>query len=248
MWMVNQKMMKNNKLNALEEAEQKEKKAPAWLITYADLFTLLFAFFVVIAGSSGPNQEKYDQIRNSISKAFEGSNKNDIIAKLKKAQENKEVLISKLEKSLENNNLKKIVNIKKEPTGVLLKLPQELLFKRGSATIGNRIKKPLLKIKDILNQKNYREYPLAIRGYSDSLPISTTKFPSNWELSSARAASVMNFFIKNGLSDRPKVVIGYADTKPLVKVNASMTKKEQEIARKNNRRIEIFISYKKAEK
>jgi len=241
-------MMKNNNLNALKEEEQKVGKSPAWLVTYADLFTLLFAFFVVIAGSSKPNQEKYDQIRNSISKAFESTNENKIIAHLQKAQENKEALVSKLEKSLEGNDLQKIVSIKKEPTGILLKLPQELLFKRGSATIGNKIMKPLLKIKDILNQKNYKEYPLAIRGYSDSLPISTAQFPSNWELSSARAASVMNFFIKNGLSDRPKVVIGYADTKPFVKVTASMTKKEQEIARKNNRRIEIFISYKKAEK
>lgn len=240
--------MKNNNLSELEIEDQKVEKTPAWLITYADLFTLLFAFFVVIAGSSGPNQEKYDQIRYSISKAFEGSDESEIISKLKKAQENKEALIGKLEKSLEDNDLNKIVLIRKEPKGVLLKLPQELLFKRGSATLGDRIKKPLLKIKDILDQKKYREYPLAIRGYSDSLPISTAQFPSNWELSSARAASVMNFLIKSGLSDRPKVVIGYADTKPLVKVDASMTKKEQEIARKNNRRIEIFISYKKAEK
>lgn len=238
--------MKNN-IKILEKEDPKVEKSPAWLITYADLFTLLFAFFVVIAGSTGKDQKKYDQLRKSISKALEGSNESEIVAMLKKEQENKKLFVSKLKKSFKDHNLEKVVDITPEPKGVLLKLPQEILFKRGSATLGNSIKEPLLKIKDILNQKKYREYPLSIRGYSDSLPISTLQFPSNWELSAARAASVMNFLMKNGLSDRARVVVGYADTKPLVKVTPSMSKKEQEIARKKNRRIEIFISYKKAE-
>lgn len=235
--------MQNNS-NFLDRRESKETvTAPAWLVTYADLFTLLFAFFVVIAGSSGPDQQQYDKMRKSIAKALGESSESDVIAKLKK----KEIIIEQLEESLEASGIGKVVDISKNPKGILLKFPQELLFKRGSATIDNKIKNSLVEIKNIINQKKYKEYPLAIKGYSDSLPISTVKFPSNWELSAARAASVMNFFIKNGLSERPKVVVGYADTKPLLRVTPSMSKKEKEITRKRNRRIEIFISYKKVE-
>jgi len=237
--------MKNSNIDILSEECDDVESSSTWLTTFADLFTLLFAFFVMIAGSSAPDSEKFDEIRKSISKALDSSDTNMLVAKLNLKQENKESLISDLKQSLKESGADKEVDLTVHAKGVLLTLPPEILFKEGSANINENAKKPLLDLKDVLNQEKYLSYKLAVTGHTDSLPISTLQFPSNWELSASRAASVMSFLTKNGLKKRAEIIIGYANSKPLVKINDTMTEEELMKARQKNRRIEIFISYDK---
>ena len=241
--------MKNRvSLDILNENNEEVEASSAWLTTFADLFTLLFAFFVMIAGSSSPDQEKYDEIRKSISKALSNTESTALIERLNNEEGCRQGLLEKLTKSLKEDGIDDVATLEVNPRGILLTLPPDILFQRGSVSLNEKAKDELLHIINILNGDEYLEYKLEVRGHTDYLLISTVQYPSNWELSAARAASVMNYMINNGLKSKSKRVVGFANSRPIIKIVKGMTDKERANARQVNRRIEMLISYQKEEK
>ncbi|MAH89494.1 MAG: hypothetical protein CMJ06_05625 [Pelagibacterales bacterium] len=138
--------------------------------------------------------------------------------------------------------LKKIIGKEKEINivGDRFVLQSEVFFQSGSARIGPEGKKKVKEITDILifitnKIPSNINWLIQVEGHTDNIPISTEEFPSNWELSTARAISVAKIMMKNGISSDKINVAGYGEHKPLTKNNNS-------INREKNRRIELKLT------
>lgn len=260
--------------------------APAWVMTFADLMSLLMCFFVLLLSFSEMDVLKYRQIAGSMERAFgvqreikahEIPKGTSIIAKeftpgkpeptpvkeirQKTTRENKKNLeapadegakIRKIQKKMKENDakLKKSLNtaseileeeikkgqitVEKRENNIVISIKEKGSFPSGSAELQQSFMPAIEKIKRVL-----QEVPglVAVSGHTDNVPILTDRFRSNWELSSARAASAIDALLQaksSGLRPKRFVVHGYADTKPIKKNNSEKN-------RAQNRRVEIVI-------
>ncbi|WP_260293487.1 flagellar motor protein MotD [Sedimenticola hydrogenitrophicus] len=124
-----------------------------------------------------------------------------------------------------------LVNVSRTDRGVEVEMKSSMLFESGSARLSREALKALrnviLIVKPLPNMIN-------VEGHTDNVPISTISFPSNWELSAARAASVVHYFAKLGVASERMAAIGYGEFRPL----SSNTTAE---GRKDNRRVNLLI-------
>lgn len=195
-----------------------------WLISYADLITLLLALFIVLYAAS--DKERAHQIATSFS--VEGVNGSGILNGTD-TPENEE---SKLRKALiENQVVAQKTKIHQTKYGLVVSLSEAGFFAAGDATINHDAEAVIDTIAESL-----RETSTAVRieGHTDSTPISTAKFPSNWELSTARASTVLARLIDGGISPDRLSAAGYAGFQP-VQDNSTPEGRAQ------NRRVDIVI-------
>ena len=191
----------------------KQDNSNEWLTTYSDMITLLLAFFVIIISVSDLNESKVDDLRN-----VTGPSDVDPLK------------YEKIKHELEVSHLSGFV-IKALNDGLVIEINSDNLYKSGSANIQNKIKPSLKELVENLKKNNLLEFNIAINGHTDSEKIHTEKYPSNWELSSARAINVLHFFVENGVPDKSLEANAFADTRPK---NSIDNKAE-------NRRVEIYI-------
>jgi chemotaxis protein MotB len=239
--------MKNNKNNhsSFEQdflynikQDKKDSNANNWLVTYADLFTILVAFFTLIVASSDVDEQKFEVIRESFSSAFKNED-----SQVKKEILNKKQIKEQIENYISENNLEEKIILNENKRGLKVTFPSETFFDIGSAKLRDSSKKILKNILNILATIEYKSYKIAVEGHTDDLPIKTEQYPSNWELSSGRAGSVANFMTSHNFDKHKIKVSGYADTRPIVEILESMNKSEKYQARAKNRRIEIQLIY-----
>lgn len=190
-----------------------------WIISYADLVTLLLALFLVMFAVNNAKLksqiiEKQTPIKTEIVQ--------DKIVNMPELQ--KELL-----KEFKNDNS---VELLKDTRGLILRLNDNILFGNSETEIQPESHKTLDKIIDILSKNNNL---VIIEGHTDSIPIKSDKYSSNWELSTARATSVINY-IENAHRINPKRLsaVGYGDNIPIVE-NTSNS------GRLKNRRVDIII-------
>ncbi len=240
--------------------DEPKKGAPAYMNTYGDMMTLLLTFFVLLFSMSTVDTQKFrglidsfngstgllvggDTIKEESNMLGNGLNQfptdrgnkskqEDIISdnnSLKAVKED-------LEKFIETENLKEKVAIEKSGDEIILRFDDILLFDTGKAdikpgavpilnTLGN-------KIKDYLDQG----FRIRLEGHTDNVPIKTVQFPSNWELSAARAIAVAKFFINE--MDMPSSKIsaeGFGEYNPIGDNDTSE-------GRSINRRVEVRLS------
>ncbi|MDD3436145.1 MAG: OmpA family protein [Candidatus Gastranaerophilales bacterium] len=232
-----------------------------WLISYADFITLLFATFVVLYALSQVDIKDFKALENSIQQAFaapslmqgaesvmenssdnlfETSSANSMIAPLMMeyiSQKYEEQSIREIQKSVEEATKEgEIEGVESFQTdrGLVLRFNDDYLFESGSAALTQKAKTKLNKVGAIIIKK-FVLHNMRIEGHTDNQPISSKIFPSNWELSSARASSIIRYFI-SGLKFMPGLfsAVGFADTRPIAD-NSSPA------GRAKNRRIEILI-------
>ncbi|WP_110114141.1 flagellar motor protein MotS [Bacillus sp. CGMCC 1.16541] len=143
-----------------------------------------------------------------------------------------EILVE-VQSYLEESNLTDVVLVNRDDRGVVLVLQEQILFDTGEAVLLSHAYPLLDKIGNLISTiPNY----VKIEGHTDNRPITTYRYPSNWELSTARASSVIRYFIsKNDVDSTRFIAVGYGDTRPLV----SNTTPEN---LQKNRRVEIVIS------
>ncbi len=115
---------------------------------------------------------------------------------------------------------------------MVIQLPQDILFASGSANIGGEGRNTLLEVGRVLGQLEDRQFQ--VEGHTDDVPISTERFPSNWELSSARALSVVRLLIQAGVPPENVSGAGYGEFQPVAS-------NEEAAGRRLNRRIEIVM-------
>lgn len=232
--------MQNRTIKSFEEESEEEQ---SWLMTYADLFTLLFAFFVLIAASGSIDQGKFDQIRESVSKSLDSSDSNQVLKKIKEKRKSKQKLKEDIMKVVKEKNLDKLASFKDNELGLKITFPSKILFPSASADLQPTFEGVLKEIVGILKMPDFKDFRITVEGHTDDLPIHTEKFPSNWQLSSARAASVVNYMTSHGFSKDSVKVAGYADSRPVRKVTDTMSEDEKKETRALNRRIELQIIY-----
>ena len=235
-----------------------------WLISYADFITLLFAFFVVLYSISSVNEGKYRVLSDSIGDAFELPNKtldpiqigeikrdNNPIENLIVGYPDSERLTEQLEKVIdleqEHERLRRIsdqiqevlspyidrelIDVKQHELWIEVEMKSAMLFSSGSADLSPGAGPVLRKIGEIL-----RHLPntVHVEGYTDNRPIHTVVFPSNWELSAGRAASVVNQLTHEGISPERMAAIGYGEYHAIADNNT-------EDGRYKNRRVVLIL-------
>lgn len=222
-----------------------------WLVSYADFMTLLLAFFVVMYSISQVNEGKYRTFSDSLITAFNMPSqerksvltKDELLNKPLKQNSAKEVAKRRQEvvkmKSIADNVLKAMESLVKEgkvkvaqtPRGLEIEINASVLFPPGEAYLQTQSLQVLSSVGRVLASIPNR---IEVEGHTDNLPISSPIFPSNWELSSARASSVVRLFMDTGVSGDRLTVIGYADHRPV-------GPNDNEINRAKNRRVNVMI-------
>jgi len=222
--------------------KEKEKSGgPSYMVLYANLMTLLMTFFIVLVSMGTIEEEKVKvglgAFRESLLSGGLGilwGNMPvtfDYLIEQERIKIKKEISTS-LKKNLEGTP-EEGISVTTTKEGVFIKFSGKVLFELGEADLKPKAKKILEKIVPLL--KDYsRSYNIRIEGHTDNLPIYNKRFPSNWELSAARAISVVKYFQEKGLSSERLSAMGYGEYRPLVPNDTAEH-------RALNRRIEILI-------
>jgi len=230
-------MAGNKKDNDLESPS-----SPAWMQTFADLMTLLLTFFVLLLSFSNMKKVKFSTtmqaiqgalgVMPSLNKPVSSSQSSNSAQNLAKSL-NKN--IKKMKKVAANIDAKKNVGVEITEGGVMIRLGSKVLFDLGS----DRLKQsayPLLKQVG-RTIKQYEVDNVIVKGHTDDIPIESAEFDSNWELSTARAISVVRFLIdKVGVAPGQLGAAGYSHYDPLVPNDSPEN-------RQKNRRVEFLISW-----
>lgn len=236
---------------------------PEWMGTYGDMVTLLLTFFILLFAMSTLDAQKFQALANSLTGALgvspggtnisvsdavgggltqlpdtsqiqkeSPSNPNtggDLVTK------NMKKLYEELKASINQHGIISSTEIKNLGTVILIRFKDNVLFDSGSANIRPQALPVLQSMGSILHKTEKVE--IRVEGHTDNRPISTSKFPSNWELSSSRALNILHFFIKSTKID-PTVLsaVGRGEYRAIAS-NAT------EEGRSRNRRVEIIIEH-----
>lgn len=244
-----------------EPAHHEEEAGEAWLLPYSDLMTLLLAVFIVLFAVSKVDEAKAKAISSEFTESMmteayaeavaseaaaaaagqgsqgEGSLSTEKVSALEEflgqyELQKLEDLKSELDTKLQSEGMSSSVSTSIDMRGLVIRLNNAIMFDSGSAEIKSEHEGSLIEIAAMINSlDNY----IRIEGHTDNVPITSEIYPSNWELSSARAASVVQLFI-NKCSFLPNklVAVGYGEYKP-VEDNSTAEGREK------NRRIDIII-------
>jgi chemotaxis protein MotB len=235
------------------EDEHEEHIDETWLIPYSDLLTLLLALFIVLFAASSINKAKYDAIMESFKSELTGTKIDSskiglspLPTNLKQqeklpaqvAQPTKtandielDQLKQKLEQYINENNLQAVITLGDTKRGVEITLKDVILFDPGKADLKQSSFKTLDTIIGlVLAVPN----PISIEGHTDNVPIGNAAFASNWELSSARAASVLHYFESKTVAENRLQFTGFGEYKPLYP-------NDTPDHRQSNRRVDIVI-------
>ena len=193
-----------------------------WVVSYADLVTMLLALFMVLFAIS-QNVTKYQ------AKII---NENDLKIPENVAMANVEQLEEL--KTLFDENISQSDNIKflKEGRGLVIRLNNRLLFDEGSAIIK---KDALATVDEVIDTISKIDNNVIVEGHTDSTPINNAQFPSNWELSTARATNIIAYMLKSGkIKPKRLSAVGYGEYMPI----ADNTSNDGRLL---NRRVDIII-------
>jgi chemotaxis protein MotB len=216
------------------------------MTSYSDLMSLLVVFFVLLFAMSTLDSKKFEMAASSFQQAFNG-----VLVSLPTVAIQQEVLVPRLGGDAQNKriaadaatrlrevavkeDIQDAVKVDVTDTGIAIKISGDVSFASGSDRLTPEFIKILNEVSDIVSRSPGRE--IRVEGHTDNIPISTARFPSNWELSSARALSVVKFLYQHGADPAILSAVGYGEFRPLAP-NSSETN------RRNNRRIEIYIEY-----
>jgi len=242
-----------------EHVHQEEEAGEAWLLPYSDLMTLLLAVFIVLFAVSKIDAEKAQQISEQFSgtmmnKGYEtggssgaGSNGNgaqtggplniETQSELESFMGEYELrklenLKAELDTKLHNQGMDQSVSTMIDMRGLVIRLNNAIFFDSGSAEIKKQSEDTLVEVAGLLNTiDNY----IRVEGHTDNVPIRRSNYPSNWELSTARAVNVVKLFIdKCNFSPDKLIAVGYGEFKPVAD-NATAE------GRAKNRRIDVIV-------
>ncbi|MCD6099583.1 MAG: OmpA family protein [Candidatus Marinimicrobia bacterium] len=211
------------------EITSEEKEEQPWLLTYGDMMTLLLTFFVLLFSMSTIDPVKLEMFSNSMGKA---------LGKKKTKTYSLSEIYKQVVQVVEQENLKDVIEVETSPRGVAIKIPSEITFESGSAVLDPRIYPILDKLEPLIRKS---VFPIAVEGHTDNVPITSNTYPSNWELSSARACEVVKYYIRRGVDPKRFQAIGYAYTRPRAPGKTIEEANSTEAKRAQNRRVEIVF-------
>ncbi|WP_020654776.1 flagellar motor protein MotD [Massilia niastensis] len=202
-----------------------------WLISYADFITLLFAFFVVMYAISIVNEGKYKVLSDALGDAFGGRGaatqvnsqvepvlplSHLVNRKRNEAARRERERMAVLARDLSATLLPLVksgqVRVTQNARGVGVEINASVLFDQGQAALHSDAREVLQSVAGLLKDDTHR---IEVEGHTDNLPIGSRQYPSNWELSAARASSVVRLFIDSGVAEPRLSAIGFAATRPV---------------------------------
>lgn len=205
----------------------------AWQVVYLDTFTLLLIFFIILATLAHTGRDILGDVAHGFRTQFYGP---DI--RVTPIHEVYEELNARLEEERQANRLL----IEQEYDEIRLHFRGSSFYRSAEAELLPSGEAIVDRIMAVLFELKHYEFHIDVEGHADSLPIRTERFPSNWELSSARASNVVRYFLQQGMPPERLKASGYADTFPV----APETDAAGNIIPENldqNRRIVIRIHY-----
>jgi chemotaxis protein MotB len=201
-----------------------------WMTTFADMTTLLLAFFVLLASISKVDVVLFEQVKAGMA---EGIGRRKVETPVESLKED----VAEVVKSLKVEDK---VGIGTDNQGVTLEFAAGSFFAPGSAQFNEEAEPILSKLAATIGADRYTGFQIEVQGHTDDTPINTPQFPSNWELSAARASSVIRYFLEVGIDPARMKAIGFADTSPKVP-NRGPTGEPIEANQEINRRVVVRI-------
>ena len=232
-----------------------EEGANAWVVTFADMMTLILVFFILLYTLADFEDEAYRQLVESVQILDGEGNQVSIIDFAARKGRNPEPLkavedllgmnpgdqpvenlkpaiVAEMESMIDNTDLADSVDLAFDGDQINLQIDGRFLFDSGRAELKDRARFIFANLAQMF--RDYADYQIAIRGHTDDLSIDTAQFPSNWELSAVRATTVLRYFIQQGIDPERMTATGYADYIPLVENNSVEN-------RARNRRVEFVL-------
>lgn len=241
-----------------------DKGAPKWLVTYSDMVTLILVFFILLFSMSQIDQGKFDAVAESFQNRMildflpsivpndqpsssdqteseeNGESNEPIILNVDEEEFQSKLmeehslneLVESVESYLDENDLNDIISANRTDRGVVLVLQDSIFFDVGQAEILEEGEPFLREIGNLFSQIPNE---LKVEGHTDSRPINSFRYPSNWELSGARASSVVRYLVNElDMEESRFSIAGYGETRQIAPNDSpeSMSK---------NRRVEITI-------
>ncbi|UCF66060.1 MAG: OmpA family protein [Acidobacteriota bacterium] len=223
------------------EDNQPKPGVPAWVVTFGDMMSLLLCFFVLLLSFSTMESERFKVIAGYIRQAFGVQIEQQyteipagdtvVSVEFNPPSYKIESVFERVLDLMRTHRLDRVVEADLEDLGVRIRMDGSLMFAPASATIESDFLQFLDGIAAIIEETGMTA---VVEGHSDNMPISSPVFPSNWELSAARAASVVRYLESCGLPGHRLTAVGHADTRPI----AENTTPE---GRQRNRRVEILL-------
>lgn len=230
--------------------EEPKKGAPSYMNTYGDMMTLLLTFFILLFSMSSLDASKFRAFIESFSSSSGLLDGGEVLlndsgmvgAELQVMpeeltdEEKMEKVKEELEQFIQIEDLEYQVGVQQKGDEVILTFEDMLLFETGKAYIKPAAVPVLGTLGEKLGMYLGEGYNLKIEGHTDNIPIKTVQFPSNWELSAARAIAVAKFFIEEMDFDPTTVSTeGFGEYRPIADNSA-------EQGRAMNRRVEIKLT------
>jgi chemotaxis protein MotB len=225
---------------------EEHENAERWLLTYADLITLLLAFFIMMYTFSKQDAQKYQEVSMHLKAIFAGgtgiaqkgsvsgtAQLDTISNKSASSNEIKKQIEQEIDSMAKANGLKDNYTVFSDERGIVIRIMDKAFFDEGKADLKDSAKRALDKIVPVIKQTNNH---IRIEGHTDNVPIKTNEFRSNWELSVRRSTEVVRYFIeKGGVPPQRISATGYAEYRPLMNNDTAAN-------RALNRRIEIIVA------
>ena len=223
-----------------------------WLVSYADFITLLFAFFVVMYAVSSVNQGKYRVLSDSLVSAFGKAPPHpdwsppvvqpppallspQIMGKKNTSQRRRQEKMRDMAQDIMTALAPLVkegkVRVTQSNRGITVEINASVLFAPGQALLTEDSSQTLRAIAQVVKDQ---EQEIQVEGHTDNIPIRTVTFPSNWELSTVRASSVVRLFIDGGVDASRLTALGYAENRPVESNDSSE-------GRARNRRVTVTI-------
>lgn len=229
------------------EEQAEEGGGDEWITTFSDLMSLLLTLFILLFSMANVDIRKFKSVIGSIQSALTDqpatATPSEVSPDAKLDMESfdrvgKEVkgeasaIKSEVGKFIDTNELKEIVAVQEDERGIIITLKDQMAFLPGQAVINPQAVEVISKLRSVLEQFDYN---IKIEGHTDDRPISTPQYPSNWELSTARACEILRFFLEHGLPAERLSAEGFAEFRP---IGPNDTPEN----RAKNRRIEIIFT------
>jgi chemotaxis protein MotB len=236
-----------------QNIEATDEGLAPWVITFADLVTLLLVFFVLLFAIGTIEEKKWRKIKKSLRSALVSQSLNpddshngmDIISQYPQSLDEKTIsavdevgalvakeikdIAAEVDEYIYQNKLEGKIEVSSETRGAVITISDVVLFPLAKAEMTSEGRKTVRHIFDLLKQFNYH---IKVEGHTDNSPIKTIRFPSNWELSASRASNVARMLIEHGFPPNKISVEGFAEFRPKVPNNSVKN-------RAVNRRIEV---------
>ncbi len=215
--------------------------APKWMVTFGDLMSLLLCFFVLLLSFSSMDPAMFKEVSGSLKQAF-GVQREDIVYDMPMGVDivsrdfnpifDVDVILEKIKSTIKLELIKGDIEIEALSDRIILRMNDELTFDPGSARLKPEAKPLLAKLRTVIEKVPGE---ILVAGHTDNTPIKNGLYSSNWSLSAARAAAVVEFLLKQGTIAPSRIAaVGYGSSRPRVPNDTPEHRRE-------NRRVELIF-------